>query len=141
MLVSKFMEIQDREISQKSLWRMTFILGGLGTLLIFNQGTLRGLGTLMLLTTLLFWAYKYFIKRWATHFQDVTLVNLENNYTKVLRFALTGRAPYFFLFGTIGLLFSSFIILGLAAPKVEFFPDNPTATNFCLCGISRGDFH
>ena len=45
MLVSKFMEIEDREISQKSLWRMTFILGGLGLLLIFNQGTLRGLGT------------------------------------------------------------------------------------------------
>ena len=49
----------------------------------------------MLLTTVLFWAYKYFIKRWATHFQDVTLVSLERNYTKVLRFALTGRTPYF----------------------------------------------
>ena len=138
MLVSKFMEIQDREISQKSLWRMTFILGGLGTLLIFNQGTLRGLGTLMLLTTLLFWAYKYFIKRWATHFQDVTLVNLENNYTKVLRFALTGRAPYFFLFGTIGLLFSSFIILGLAAPKVEFFPDNQPQQIFVYAEYPEG---
>ena len=124
MLVSKFMEIEDREISQKSLWRMTFILGGLGLLLIFNQGTLRGLGTLMILTTILFWAYKFFIKRWATYFQNVTLVRLEERYTKVLRFALTGRTPYLFLFGTIGLLFSSFIILGLAAPKVEFFPEN-----------------
>ena len=62
MLVSKFMEIEDRELSRKSLWRMTFILGGLGLLLIFKEGTLRGLGTIMLLTTLLFWSYKYFIK-------------------------------------------------------------------------------
>lgn len=138
MLVSKFMEIEDREISQKSLWRMTFILGGLGLLLIFNQGTLRGLGTLMILTTILFWAYKFFIKRWATYFQNITLVRLEESYTKVLRFALTGRTPYVFLFGTIGLLFSSFIILGLAAPKVEFFPENQPQQIFVYAEYPEG---
>ena len=138
MLVSKFMEIEDREISQKSLWRMTFILGGLGLLLIFNQGTLRGLGTLMTLTTTLFWAYKFFIKRWATYFQNVTLVRLEERYTKVLRFALTGRTPYLFLLGTIGLLFSSFIILGLAAPKVEFFPENQPQQIFVYAEYPEG---
>ena len=138
MLVSKFMEIEDREISQKSLWRLTFILGGLGTLLIFNEGTLRGLGTLMLLTTLLFWTYKFFIKKWATYFQEITLVKLEKRYTRVLRFALTGRTPYMFLFGTIGLLFSSFIILGLAAPKVEFFPENQPQQIFVYIEYPEG---
>ena len=34
MLVSKFMEIEDREISQKSLWRMTFILRGTGNAVV-----------------------------------------------------------------------------------------------------------
>jgi len=138
MLVSKFMEIEDRELSKKSLWRMTFILGGLGTLLIFNEGTLRGLGTIMLLTTLLFWAYKYFIKSWATYFQDVSLVRLEVSYSKVLRYALTGRRPYVFLFCTIGLLFSSFIILGLAAPKVEFFPENQPQQIFVYAEYPEG---
>ena len=138
MLVSKFMEIEDREISTRSLWRMTFILGGLGILLLFNKGTLRGLGTLMVLSTALFWAYKYIIKKWATHFQNVTLVKLEDRYTRVLRFALTGRAPYFFLFGTIGLLFSSFIILGIAAPKVEFFPDNQPQQIFVYAEYPEG---
>ena len=138
MLVSKFMEIEDREISTRSLWRMTFILGGLGVLLLFNKGTLRGLGTLMVLSTALFWAYKYIIKKWATHFQNVTLVKLEERYTKILRFALTGRAPYFFLFGTIGLLFSSFIILGIAAPKVEFFPDNQPQQIFVYAEYPEG---
>ena len=138
MLVSKFMEIEDREISTRSLWRMTFILGGLGVLLLFNKGTLRGLGTLMVLSTALFWAYKYIIKKWATHFQNVTLVKLEDRYTRVLRFALTGRAPYFFLFGTIGLLFSSFIILGIAAPKVEFFPDNQPQQIFVYAEYPEG---
>ncbi len=138
MLVSKSMEIEDRELSKNSLWRMTIILGGLGTLLIFNEGTLRGLGTLMLLTTILFWAYKYFIKGWATYFQDIVLVRLEARYSNVLRFALTGRRPYVFLFGTIGLLFSSFIILGLAAPKVEFFPENQPQQIFVYAEYPEG---
>ncbi len=138
MLVSKFMEIEDRELSRKSLWRMTFILGGLGLLLIFKEGTLRGLGTIMLLTTLLFWSYKYFIKGWATYFQDVSLVRLEASYSKVLRYALTGRRPYVFLFGTISLLFSSFVILGLAAPKVEFFPENQPQQIFIYAEYPEG---
>ena len=56
MLVSRFMEIKEREISTKSLWRLTFILGGLGVLLIFNTGVVRGFGTLMISISLLFWA-------------------------------------------------------------------------------------
>ncbi|MDG1057663.1 MAG: efflux RND transporter permease subunit [Flavobacteriaceae bacterium] len=138
MLVSKFMEIEDREISQKSLWRLTFVLGGLGLLLVFNTGTVRGLGTLMLFTTILFWAYKFFIKKWAVYFQNVVLVSLEKRYTKVLRFALTGRMPYVFLFSTIGLLFSSFIILGLASPKVEFFPENQPQQIFVYMEYPEG---
>jgi multidrug efflux pump subunit AcrB len=138
MLVSKFMEIEDREISQKSLWRLTFILGGLGVLLLFNSGTIRGLGTLMVFTTLLFWAYKFFIKKWAVYFQNVILVNLEKRYTKVLRFALTGSKPYIFLFSTIALLFSSFIILGIASPKVEFFPENQPQQIFVYMEYPEG---
>jgi multidrug efflux pump len=132
------MEIEDREISQKSLWRLTFILGGLGILLLFNSGTIRGLGTLMVFTTLLFWAYKFFIKKWAVYFQNVILVNLEKRYTKVLRFALTGSKPYIFLFSTIALLFSSFIILGIASPKVEFFPENQPQQIFVYMEYPEG---
>ena len=42
MLVSQFMEISDREMSNKGLFRLTFILGGLGLLLVFNEGVIRG---------------------------------------------------------------------------------------------------
>ncbi len=80
VLVSRFMEVSDREMTQKSLWRLTLILGVLGFLLIFNVGTLRALGTLMILITALFWAYKFFIKKWAVYFQNYTLVSLEKWY-------------------------------------------------------------
>jgi len=124
MLVSQFMEINDREISKKSLIRLTALLGGLGLLLVFNEGTLRGLGTLMLLIPGLFWAYKYAIKKWATRFQKIFLTWLENKYRGFLNIALSGWRPYAFLLGTFGLLFSSFALMGIFPPQVEFFPEN-----------------
>jgi multidrug efflux pump subunit AcrB len=92
MLVSRFMEIKEREISTKSLWRLTFILGGLGVLLIFNTGVVRGLGTLMISISLLFWAYKYFIKK---HFSFKNLLN----YPYFLKYVFR----YFFKYLTRGL--------------------------------------
>jgi multidrug efflux pump subunit AcrB len=91
----------------------------------------------MILTTILFWAYKFFIKNWAL-ISRMSPSSFRKRYTKVLRFALTGRTPYLFLFGTIGLLFSSFIILGLAAPKVEFFPENQPQQIFVYAEYPEG---
>jgi len=54
MLVSQFMEISDREISTKSLWRLTFFMGGLGILLLFGSPQTRIFGNLMVLIPILF---------------------------------------------------------------------------------------
>ena len=121
-LVSEFMQVSDSEMSKKSLYRLTLILGGLGTLLIFSKGELRGIGTLMILITLSFWAYKFFIRKLALKFQNTFLVWLENKYRKFLSFALSGYNPYKFLSGTFFLLFSSFVLMGILPPRVEFFP-------------------
>lgn len=124
MLVSQFMEISEREISTKSLWRLTFFMGGLGILLLFGSSETRIFGNLMVLVPVLFWLYKFFIKKWATSFQNTFLVKMENAYRKLLRFALSGVKPYLFLGGTFLLLFFSFALMGIFPPQVEFFPDN-----------------
>jgi len=124
MLVSQFMEISDREISTKSLWRLTFFMGGLGILLLFGSPQTRIFGNLMVLIPILFWMYKFFIKNWALTFQNTFLVKLENGYRMLLRFALSGIKPYLFLGGTFLLLFLSFALMGIFPPKVEFFPNN-----------------
>ncbi len=124
MLVSQFMEISDREISTKSLWRLTFIMGGLGVLLLFGNPNVRVFGNLMVLTPLLFWLYKLCIKKWAQIFQNTFLVLVENGYRKFLGFALSGYKPGFFLGGTFLLLFTSFALMGIFPPSVEFFPEN-----------------
>ena len=124
MLVSRFMEIKEREIATKSLWRLTFIMGGLGILLLFGSPSVRIFGNLMILTPLLFWMYKLFIKNWAQTFQNTFLVRLENGYRKFLSFALSGYKPGLFLGGTFFLLFTSFALMGIFPPSVEFFPEN-----------------
>ena len=124
MLVSRFMEIKEREIASKSLWRLTFIIGGLGILLLFGSPSVRIFGNLMILTPLLFWMYKLFIKNWAQTFQNTFLVRLENGYRKFLSFALSGYKPGLFLGGTFFLLFTSFALMGIFPPSVEFFPEN-----------------
>ena len=124
MLVSQFMEIKDREISTKSLWRLTIIMGGLGIVLLFGSPGARVFGNLMVLTPVLFWMYKLFIKNLAHAFQNSFLVRLENNYQKFLAFALSGYKPGLFLGGTFFLLFTSFALMGIFPPSVEFFPEN-----------------
>jgi multidrug efflux pump len=124
MLVSRFMEIKEREIAAKSLWRLTFIMGGLGVLLLFGSPSVRVFGNLMILTPLLFWMYKLFIKNWAQTFQNTFLLRLENGYRKFLSFALSGYKPGLFLGGTFFLLFTSFALMGIFPPSVEFFPEN-----------------
>ena len=138
MLVSQFMEISEREISFKSLWRLTFFMGGLGIILLFGSPSVRVFGNLMILVPLLFWLYKFFIKKWATVFQNTFLVRLENGYRTFLTYALSGFKPYFFLGGTFLLLFTSFALMGIFPPKVEFFPDNQPKQIFVFIEYPEG---
>jgi len=138
MLVSQFMEINDREISNPSLQRITLFMGGLGILLLFGGPQLRLFGNLMLLVPALLWAYKYLIKKWALAFQTSFLVRLENSYRTFLHFALSGRKPYLFLGGTFLLLFLSFALMGIFPPKVEFFPDNQPKQIFVYIEYPEG---
>ena len=124
MLVSQFMEIKERQISSRSLWKLTFIMGGLGIILLLGNPNVRIFGNLMVLTPIIFWMYKLFIKNWAQSFRNTFLVSLENKYRKFLGFALSGFKPILFLGGTFFLLFSSFALMGIFPPSVEFFPEN-----------------
>ena len=128
MLVSKFMEVGDKELSRKQLIRISLILGGFGLFILVFGGAMRGLGTLMILTAALFWAYKYGIKRWANKFQAGSLVRFENWYERQLKRALTGKNVYWYFGSTVLLLLSAFMFFGMSVAagrtNIEFFPNN-----------------
>lgn len=128
MLVSRFMEIGERELTLKQLIRLSIILGGFGIFIIFVGGPMRGLGSLMIMTALLFWVYKYVIKGAAMKFQRDVMPRLENAYEKQLKGALKGRNVYWYAGSMFILLIAIFMLFGKSIEsgrtKIEFFPDN-----------------
>ena len=82
----------------------------------------------MIVTALLLWAYRFFIRKWANNFQNKSLVKLENWYERMLSGALSKKRPYILSGITFLLLIGAFIAFGISVAnqrtKIEFFPDN-----------------
>ena len=57
-------------------------------------------------------------------FQEKFIPYLENVYSKTIRFALVGKNPYIFFFGTIGLLFVSIGWFANSGTKMALFPES-----------------
>ena len=129
MLTSKFMKVTEEELSKKKLIRTSAILAGVGAILliagfVLDFGSFRGLGNLLILFAILLWAYKYFLAGAVYYFQYKALKRLEDFYARFLKYALRGRKAYVFLISTFAMLILSFILVGIAQPKVLFFPEN-----------------
>ena len=128
MLVSKYMEIGNKEIGQKGLIRTTLILVGFGVLILLFGGAIRGMGTVLLFTAILFWAYKYVIKGLANSFQNKIMPRFENWYERRIEHALRGANVYWYFGLTVLLLLLTFMLFGMSIgsgrTKIEFFPEN-----------------
>lgn len=128
MLVSKFMVVDEKEISFKTLRNISVIFGVIGLFMSIVGGPVRGLGNLMVVTIVLMWLYRLFIFRSTVSFQSTVLVWLENAYEKQLKSAIRGRNVYYLFAGTIVLLLLAFMgfgaSIGMGRTKIEFFPDN-----------------
>lgn len=128
MLVSKFMVIDEKEISFKTLRNISVVFGALGLFMSIVGGPVRGLGNLMVVTIVLMWLYRLFIFKSTVSFQNTVLVWLENAYEKQLKAALRGRNVYYLFASTIVLLLIAFMgfgaSIGMGRTKIEFFPDN-----------------
>ena len=128
MLVSRFMEIGDKELTRKQLIRVTILLVGFGVFIMFVGGAMRGLGSLMIITAFLFWVYKYAVKRISTSFQKTVLVKFEKFYERRITHAIKGGNVYWYFGITFLTLIAAFMLFGMSIgagrTKIEFFPDN-----------------
>ncbi|KAA1246554.1 efflux RND transporter permease subunit [Aquimarina sp. RZ0] len=128
MLVSRFMEVGEKVLTVKQLIRLSIILVGFGVFILIVGGPVSGLGSLMIFTAIMFWIYKYLLKKAANLFQRKILLWLENTYQRFLKFALKGWRSVVFSLGTGFLLILVFMMFGASVgsqrTKIEFFPDN-----------------
>lgn len=128
MLVSKYMEVSERTLSRKQLIRISLIMIPIGIFMMVVGGAVKGLGTLVIFVAIMFWVYRYILKRLATGFQTQFLTRLENVYKRFLTWALGGWRPGLFVGGIFLLLLFTFggfgASVGSQRTKVEFFPDN-----------------
>lgn len=128
VLVSQFMNTEDKDMPLKKIIRTTVIMAVLGILVFIVGGEYRALGTLMVFTAIMLWIYRLFLRKWANSFQTKALVKLERWYEGQLRWALSAKKPYILTIGTFALLILAFVAFGISLStqrtKVEFFPDN-----------------
>ena len=128
VLVSQFMTTEDKPMPIKQIIKLSIIIGSIGVLIFAFGGTNRGLGTVMLLTVVLLWMYRLFLRRWSNNFQNKTLPKWERFYEKMLRYTLRRSMPIIITLSTVILLVVAFMGFGASIKsqrtKVEFFPDN-----------------
>ena len=128
VLVSQFMNTEDKDMPIKNILRLTGIMAIVGFAIFFYGGDYNALGTLIIFTAIMLWVYRLVLRKAANYFQKNTLVSLENWYERQLKRALTGWVPYFLVFSTVLLLVAAVKVFDISLEsqrtKVEFFPDN-----------------
>ena len=77
VLVSRYMTTEDKEMPLKQIIQITSIVGGIGLLIMIFGGSYRALGTLMVVTGILLWIYRLFLRGWANGFQNTILPKWE----------------------------------------------------------------
>jgi multidrug efflux pump subunit AcrB len=125
------MDTEDKNISKKSLKFYTILFLGFGIFLAFigskytyDSKLLRGIGHLLLISTGLMWLYFLKLYQWTQDFQHSFFPRLEDKYKTFLANILNKKKSWFALLIIIGMLFFSFVLLGIFPRKVLFFPDN-----------------
>ncbi len=128
VLVSQFMTTEDKDMPLKQIIKISSIIAGIGLLIFIFGGEYRALGSVMIFTAILLWAYRLFIRKAANRFQSKSLVKLENWYEGKLISSFKRKRPYWIVGITFALLIVAFMGFGASLAsqrtKVEFFPDN-----------------
>jgi multidrug efflux pump len=123
------MDTEDRNVSKKSAKLYTIIFTIIAVIFvllgnIYDSKFARAIGHLAIISLGLMWLYRFKLYQWTQDFQHSFFPRMENKYKSFLGKILTGRRAWLALATIIGMLFFSFMLLGIFPRKVLFFPDN-----------------
>lgn len=123
------MDTEDRNVSNKSAKLYTIIFSVVAIVFVLlghltDSTFAKAIGHLAIISLGLMWLYKIKLYQWTQDFQYNFFPKMENKYKNFLTKILTGKRAWVALATIIGMLFFSFILLGIFPRKVLFFPDN-----------------
>jgi multidrug efflux pump subunit AcrB len=128
-MTSGSMEIEDKNVTKKSAKTYSIIFTVIAVIFvllgnIYDSKLAKAIGHLAIISLGLMWLYKLKLYQWTQDFQHSFFPRMEDKYKVFLSKILTQKTAWFALIGIIGMLFFSFILLGIFPRKVLFFPDN-----------------
>jgi multidrug efflux pump subunit AcrB len=126
---------RKRKLTPKSLF---VTLGVLVAIVILSLAGIRILANLLIFGLAIYYLFKFVLHFLIEQFQCCVLPVLLSTYKKTLTFLLKGRRPYVILTGAIVLLILSFILLGIAPPRVVFFPSGDPNTLMVYITMPEG---
>lgn len=123
------MDIEDKNVTKKSAKTYSIIFTIIAVIFvlignIYDSKLARAIGHLSIISLALMWLYKIKLYQWTQDFQHNFFPKMEDSYKNFLAKILTKKRSWYALAGIIGLLFFSFVLLGIFPRKVLFFPDN-----------------
>ncbi|MFM7018153.1 efflux RND transporter permease subunit [Flavobacterium sp.] len=123
------MDIEDKNVTKKTAKKYTIIFTIIAVLFVLlgninDSKFMRAIGHLAIISLGLMWLYKVKLYQWTQDFQHSFFPRMEEKYKTFLAKILTGRKSWIALATIIGMLFFSFILLGIFPRKVLFFPEN-----------------
>lgn len=124
IFIATFMKVGEHgiEIKYKKVWRMVAVLSVAGALLLLLGATV--LGNLSIVFALLTLLNVYVLVPVSKKFQGGFLPIIERLYSSTITYALSGRKPYLFFFGTLGMMVLAIALFVVKSPEVIYFPIN-----------------
>lgn len=123
VFIATFMKVDQKGVvNAKKFWLKIALTIVFGVVFLFTG--IVWLANLFFLIAFLFPFNLYVLVPLTRKFNESLLPFLERIYLNTLRYALKGKKPYLFFFGTFGLLIFSIVLMGIFTPKVLFFPEN-----------------
>ncbi len=113
---------KEHKADNRFLWITSGVVVVLAALLYLAGGMF--VANLLVFIYLLWLLERFVLKPLIRKFNETTLPKIQQYYHDAIQFILVGKRPWVVLVGTFGFLILSILMLGVATPKVVFFPES-----------------
>lgn len=130
---------EDNSLGRKLTPKVIVItLGTIALIVFFNLVNVRILANLLLFGLVIYYLFKFVLHFLIEKFQCCVIPVFLSSYKKILAFFLKGKRPYLVVAGAVVMLFLSFILMGIAPPRVVFFPGGDPNTLMVYITMPEG---